>query len=138
MCLWGPRPAAADITFIPLPAFDTDPNAGNTYGVLPVVLFKDEADRVKGIFAPSLTFNEFRGVTGTVRGMADGHGLTPEQQQIIVNGVVLPFVLVFMLLLTNDRELMGEHANSRGFNIVAWSTVVAMIVLTALATITRR
>jgi outer membrane protein assembly factor BamA len=58
---------AADVTFIPLPAFDTDPNAGNTYGLLPVVLFKDEADRVKGIFAPSLTFNEFRGVTGTVR-----------------------------------------------------------------------
>jgi NRAMP (natural resistance-associated macrophage protein)-like metal ion transporter len=47
-----------------------------------------------------------------------------------VNGIVLPFVLIFMLLLTNDRELMGEHANSRGFNIVAWMTVVVMIVLT--------
>ena len=31
----------------------------------------------------------------------------------VVNGVVLPFVLIFMLLLTNDRELMGEHVNSR-------------------------
>src|SRR4029077_5099829 len=31
----------------------------------------------------------------------------------VVNGVVLPFVLIFMLLLTNDRELMGEHTNSR-------------------------
>jgi outer membrane protein assembly factor BamA len=61
------RPAAADVTWIPLPAFDTDPNAGNTYGVLPVVLFKDEADRVKGILAPSVTWNEFRGVTGTFR-----------------------------------------------------------------------
>ena len=48
----------------------------------------------------------------------------------VVNGVVLPFVLVFMLLLTNDRELMGEHVNSRGFNIIAWTTVVVMIVLT--------
>ena len=56
----------------------------------------------------------------------------------VANGVVLPFVLVFMLLLTNDRELMGEHANTRGFNIVAWGTVVVMIVLTALATVTRR
>jgi Mn2+/Fe2+ NRAMP family transporter len=56
----------------------------------------------------------------------------------VANGVVLPFVLVFMLLLTNDRELMGEHVNSRGFNIVAWSTVAVMIVLTALAAITRR
>jgi Mn2+/Fe2+ NRAMP family transporter len=56
----------------------------------------------------------------------------------VANGVVLPFVLVFMLLLTNDRELMGEHVNTRGFNIVAWTTVVVMIVLTALAAITRR
>jgi Mn2+/Fe2+ NRAMP family transporter len=33
---------------------------------------------------------------------------------------------------------MGEHVNSRAFNIVAWSTVVVMIVLTALAAIMRR
>jgi NRAMP (natural resistance-associated macrophage protein)-like metal ion transporter len=48
----------------------------------------------------------------------------------VVNGVVLPFVLIFMLLLTNDRELMGKYVNSRAFNIVAWVTVVVMIVLT--------
>jgi NRAMP (natural resistance-associated macrophage protein)-like metal ion transporter len=48
----------------------------------------------------------------------------------VVNGVVLPFVLVFMLLLTNDRELMGDHVNSRAFNVVAWVTVVVMIGLT--------
>jgi Mn2+/Fe2+ NRAMP family transporter len=48
----------------------------------------------------------------------------------VVNGIVLPFVLIFMLLLTNDVELMGEHTNSRGFNIVAWVTVVVMIALT--------
>ena len=30
----------------------------------------------------------------------------------VVNGVVLPFVLIFMLLLTNDRELMGDYVNS--------------------------
>jgi NRAMP (natural resistance-associated macrophage protein)-like metal ion transporter len=48
----------------------------------------------------------------------------------VVNGAVLPFVLIFMLLLTNDRELMGEHINSRRFNIIAWITVVVMIVLT--------
>jgi Mn2+/Fe2+ NRAMP family transporter len=48
----------------------------------------------------------------------------------VVNGAVLPFVLIFMLLLTNDRELMGEYVNSRRFNIIAWITVVVMIVLT--------
>src|SRR5438128_3787136 len=55
----------------------------------------------------------------------------------VVNGVVLPFVLIFMLLLTNDKELMGEHTNSRGFNIVAWITVVAMIVLTLAMVVTQ-
>jgi Mn2+/Fe2+ NRAMP family transporter len=44
---------------------------------------------------------------------------------------VLPFVLVFMLLLINKRELMGEFTNSRFFNIVAWVTTVIMIGLTA-------
>jgi NRAMP (natural resistance-associated macrophage protein)-like metal ion transporter len=48
----------------------------------------------------------------------------------VVNGILLPFVLVFMLLLTNDRELMGEHANSRWYNTVSWTTVVVMIGLT--------
>ena len=56
----------------------------------------------------------------------------------VVNGVVLPFVLVFMLLLTNDRELMGDHINSRAFNIVAWTTVVTMIGLTLAMLITHR
>jgi Mn2+/Fe2+ NRAMP family transporter len=56
----------------------------------------------------------------------------------VANGVVLPFVLVFMLLLTNDKELMGGHVNSRSFNIVAWTTVVVMIVLTLAMVITQR
>ena len=56
----------------------------------------------------------------------------------VANGVVLPFVLVFMLLLTNDRELMGEYVNTRGFNVVAWITVVVMIVLTLAMVATQR
>ena len=48
----------------------------------------------------------------------------------VVNGILLPFVLIFMLLLINDRELMGTHVNSRGFNAVAWLTVALMIALT--------
>jgi len=50
----------------------------------------------------------------------------------VVNGVVLPFVLIFMLLLTNDRELMHEHTNSRAFNIIAWTTVVVVIAMSLL------
>jgi Mn2+/Fe2+ NRAMP family transporter len=48
----------------------------------------------------------------------------------VANGIVLPFVLVFMLLLTNDRELMGGHVNGRAFNVIAWVTVAVMIGLT--------
>jgi len=56
----------------------------------------------------------------------------------VANGVVLPLVLIFMLMLTNDAELMGEHVNSRGFNIVAWTTVIVMTVLTILMILTQR
>jgi NRAMP (natural resistance-associated macrophage protein)-like metal ion transporter len=55
----------------------------------------------------------------------------------VANGIVLPIVLVFMLMLTNDRELMGEHANTRGFNIVAWITVVVVIALTIAMVLTQ-
>ena len=56
----------------------------------------------------------------------------------VVNGIVLPFVLIFMLNLTNDRELMGEHVNSRTYNIIAWTTVVVMIGLTLAMVATQR
>ena len=48
----------------------------------------------------------------------------------VVNGAVLPFVLIFMLLLINQKELMGEYVNSRLFNVVAWATTLLMIGLT--------
>ena len=48
----------------------------------------------------------------------------------VVNGIVLPFVLIFMLLLINKKELMGNYVNSRLFNLIAWVTTVVMIGLT--------
>ena len=48
----------------------------------------------------------------------------------VVNGAVLPFVLIFMLLLINKKDLMGTHVNSRVFNVIAWATTVIMIGLT--------
>ena len=50
----------------------------------------------------------------------------------VLNGVMLPFVLIFMLLLINNKDLMGNYVNSRTFNIITWVTVVIMIVLTLL------
>ena len=48
----------------------------------------------------------------------------------VVNGIVLPFVLIFMLLLVNKSELMGKHVNGTWFNAIAWATTVIMIGLT--------
>jgi Mn2+/Fe2+ NRAMP family transporter len=48
----------------------------------------------------------------------------------VVNGIVLPFVLVFMLLLVNKKEIMGEYVSSPLYNVVAWATTVVMVGLT--------
>ena len=48
----------------------------------------------------------------------------------VINGVAIPPVLVFMLLLVNKKDLMGEYVNSGIYNVVAWTTTVIMTVLT--------
>ncbi len=47
----------------------------------------------------------------------------------VLNGVLLPIVIVLMLLLIKRRDLMGEHVNTRLFNLVAWITAAVVIVL---------
>ena len=49
----------------------------------------------------------------------------------VVNGMLLPFILIFMLLLVNDHRIMGKHRNGPWFNAIAWTTTVVMIALTA-------
>jgi NRAMP (natural resistance-associated macrophage protein)-like metal ion transporter len=49
-----------------------------------------------------------------------------------VNGLILPAILVYMLILVNDRRLMGRYTNGRAANAVAGVTVAGLIVLTAL------
>ena len=48
-----------------------------------------------------------------------------------LNGVAIAPVLIFMLLLVNKKELMGEYVNSRTFNVVAWGLTAVMVVLSA-------
>jgi Mn2+/Fe2+ NRAMP family transporter len=43
----------------------------------------------------------------------------------------LPFVLIFMVLLVNDRRLMGAHANGRLANLLAWTAVGLVVLLDA-------
>ncbi|HOG07476.1 MAG: Nramp family divalent metal transporter [Syntrophales bacterium] len=47
----------------------------------------------------------------------------------VVNGLLLPVVLVFMLILVNDRRIMGDYTNSRGMNAFSWLTVGILILL---------
>jgi NRAMP (natural resistance-associated macrophage protein)-like metal ion transporter len=55
----------------------------------------------------------------------------------VANGVLLPFILIFMLLLVNRKRLMGAYTNSRTFNAIAWVTVIVMIVLTLALVVTQ-
>jgi NRAMP (natural resistance-associated macrophage protein)-like metal ion transporter len=52
------------------------------------------------------------------------------------NGIWLPVVVIFILLLVNRRDLMGDYVNTTTFNVVAWVTAVAMILLTIFLTYT--
>jgi Mn2+/Fe2+ NRAMP family transporter len=48
----------------------------------------------------------------------------------VLNGMLLPFVLVFVILLVNRRDLMGDYVNGRTWNWISWATCLVMIVLT--------
>lgn len=50
----------------------------------------------------------------------------------VLNGMLLPFVLVYALSLVNDRKIMGEYVNPRFHNVVSWGTVGVLTVLTIL------
>jgi Mn2+/Fe2+ NRAMP family transporter len=54
----------------------------------------------------------------------------------VLNGFLLPVVLIFILILVNRRDLMGDQVNTRGYNWVAWISTVAMIVLTVVVAYT--
>jgi len=53
----------------------------------------------------------------------------------VVNCILLPFILIFMLLLINKKKLMGEYTNGKTFNIFAWATVAILVILTILLTV---
>jgi len=47
----------------------------------------------------------------------------------MVNGVLLPVILIFVLKIINTPEVMGEHVNSRGYNILAWTFSLLLVAL---------
>src|SRR5438874_9738363 len=67
VALVAPRAVHSATSFIPIPEIITDPNEGNTGGLLGVVLFLDEKDEIKYMLAPDIRYNKTKGVFPTFR-----------------------------------------------------------------------
>jgi Mn2+/Fe2+ NRAMP family transporter len=82
---------------------------------------------------------EFYGLYTTILVISAGIILLPNAPLItislwsqVLNGLLLPVVLVCMILLVNNKKIMGEHVNKPFNNIVGWSTVAALVVLSTM------
>jgi NRAMP (natural resistance-associated macrophage protein)-like metal ion transporter len=50
----------------------------------------------------------------------------------VVNGILLPFVLIYAMSLVNNTKLMGEYVNPKNYNYISWATIFVLITLTLL------
>jgi Mn2+/Fe2+ NRAMP family transporter len=50
----------------------------------------------------------------------------------MVNGILLPIILIFAMLIVNDKAIMGKHTNNHVFNAVGWATIGGLIVVSLL------
>jgi len=54
----------------------------------------------------------------------------------VINGLLLPVILIAVLRLVNDRELMGKHVNGKLYNLAAWVTTLVVSLLSFLLILT--
>ena len=54
----------------------------------------------------------------------------------VVNGILLPFVLIYALSLVNNAKIMGEYVNPKSYNYISWGTIVVIICLTVFFVVT--
>lgn len=54
----------------------------------------------------------------------------------VLNGLLLPFVLIYALSLVNNRKIMGEYVNPKSYNVISWGTVGVITVLTIFFVVT--
>jgi Mn2+/Fe2+ NRAMP family transporter len=47
----------------------------------------------------------------------------------VINGVVLPVILIFILILINRKDIMGSYTNGKAFNALSWLTVTILVAL---------
>ena len=48
----------------------------------------------------------------------------------VINGVLLPILLVFLVFIAGDKHIMGRYKNSRLWDVLTWATIVLITVLT--------
>lgn len=54
----------------------------------------------------------------------------------VLNGMLLPFVLIYALSLVNNKKIMGEYVNPKFYNVISWGTICAITALTVFFVIT--
>ncbi len=54
----------------------------------------------------------------------------------VLNGILLPFVLLYAMSLVNNKKIMGEYTNPKSYNYISWATVVILTMLTIFMVIT--
>lgn len=47
----------------------------------------------------------------------------------VINGILLPVILISMIILVNKKEIMGDYVNNRFKNSISWLTIIILIVL---------
>jgi len=50
----------------------------------------------------------------------------------VINGILLPFILIFVMKIINNKEVMGKHTNKPIGNIISWVTIVGIIIVTVI------
>ncbi|MCL5946432.1 MAG: Nramp family divalent metal transporter [Chloroflexi bacterium] len=54
----------------------------------------------------------------------------------VLDGILLPILLLFVVFLANDRSILGKYVNGRIFNIIAWTTIIVLITASLLLVLT--
>lgn len=54
----------------------------------------------------------------------------------VINGLILPIILVLMLVIINDKNIMGEYVNSRWYNYIAWAITIIITILVVIMIVT--
>jgi len=67
------------------------------------------------------------GGAGTVLLLPDSQLIRFAIYSQVLNGVLLPVVIILMLMLINRSDLMGKYKNSRLWNVIAWTTSIIVI-----------